>query len=60
MIRNMQNLSILNFSDERKMRLNPLLLSESNWVASLPMAMLGPATEFGILEFYLAVADALQ
>ena len=42
------------------MRLNPLLLSESNWVASLPMAMLGPGTEFGILEFYLAVADALQ
>ena len=51
---------ILNASDERKMRLNPLLLSESNWVASLPMAMLGPGTEFGILEFYLAVADALQ
>ena len=51
---------ILNFSDERKMRLNPLLLSESNWVASLPMAMLGPRSEFGILSFYLAVADALQ
>ena len=51
---------ILNASDERKMRLNPLLLSESNWVASLPMAMLGPRSEFGILEFYLAVADALQ
>ena len=51
---------ILNFSDERKMRLNPLLLSDSNWVASLPMAMLGPRSEFGILSFYLAVADALQ
>ena len=51
---------ILNFSDERKMRLNPLLLSESNWVASLPMAMVGPRSEFGILSFYLAVADALQ
>jgi len=51
---------ILNASDERKMRLNPLLLSESNWVASLPMAMLGPGTEFGILNFYLSVADALR
>ena len=51
---------ILNFSDERKLRLNPLLLSESNWLASLPMAMLGPRSEFGILRFYLAVADALQ
>ena len=51
---------ILNFSDERKMRLNPLVLSESNWVASLPAAMRGPGTEFGILTFYLAVADALQ
>ena len=51
---------ILNFSDERKMRLNPLLLSESNWAASLPMAMLGPGTEFGILNFYLSVADALR
>ena len=51
---------ILNFSNERKMRLNPLLLSESNWLASLPMAMLGPRSEFGILSFYLAVADALQ
>ena len=51
---------ILNFSDERKMRLNPLLLSESNWVASLPMAMLGPRSEFGILSFYLSVSDALQ
>ena len=51
---------ILNFSNERKMRLNPVLLSESNWVASLPMAMLGPRSEFGILSFYLAVADALQ
>ena len=26
---------ILNFSDERKMRLNPVALAESNWVASL-------------------------
>ena len=51
---------ILNFSDERKMRLNPVALSESNWVASLPAAMRGPGTEFGILTFYLAVADALQ
>jgi CubicO group peptidase (beta-lactamase class C family) len=51
---------ILNFSDERKMRLNPLALSESNWVASLPSAMRGPGTEFGILTFYLAVADALR
>ena len=51
---------ILNASDERKMRLNPLLLSGSNWVASLPMAMLGPGTEFGILNFYLSVADALR
>ena len=51
---------ILNFSDERKMRLNPLALSESNWVASLPSAMRGPSTEFSILAFYLAVADALQ
>ena len=51
---------ILNASDERKMRLNPLLLSESNWVASLPMAMLGPRSEFGILSFYLAVNDALR
>ena len=51
---------ILNFSGERKMRLDPLQLSASNWVASLPMAMLGPGTEFGILEFYLAIADALQ
>ena len=51
---------ILNASDDRKMRLNPLQLSASNWVASLPMAMLGPRSEFGILEFYLAVADALQ
>ena len=51
---------ILNFSDERKMRLHPLLLSESNWLASLPMAMLGPRSDFGILRFYLAVADALQ
>ena len=51
---------ILNASDERKMRLNPLLLSESNWVASLPMAMLGPGAEFGILNFYLSVADALR
>ena len=51
---------ILNASDDRKMRLNPLRLSASNWVASLPMAMLGPRSEFGILEFYLAVADALQ
>ena len=51
---------ILNFSDERKMRLNPLALSESNWVASLPSAMRGPGTDFGILAFYLAVADALQ
>ena len=51
---------ILNFSDDRKMRLNPLVLSESNWVASLPMAMLGPGSEFGILNFYLAVADALR
>jgi CubicO group peptidase (beta-lactamase class C family) len=60
LVRNSLYEPILNFSDERKMRLNPLLLSESNWVASLPMAMLGPGTEFGILEFYLAVADALQ
>lgn len=60
LVRNSLYEPILNFSDERKMRLNPLLLSESNWVASLPMAVLGPATEFGILEFYLAVADALQ
>ena len=51
---------ILNFSNERKMRLNPLALSESNWVASLPSAMRGPGTDFGILAFYLAVADALQ
>ena len=51
---------ILNASDDRKMRLKPLQLSASNWVASLPMAMLGPRSEFGILEFYLAVADALQ
>ena len=51
---------ILNSSDERKMRLNPLALSESNWVASLPSAMRGPGTEFGILAFYLAVADALE
>ena len=51
---------ILNASDERKMRLNPLLLSGSNWVASLPMAMLGPGTEFGILNFYLSVAEALR
>ena len=51
---------ILNSSDERKMRLNPLALSESNWVASLPSAMRGPGTDFGILAFYLAVADALQ
>ena len=50
---------ILNFSDERKMRLNPQVLAESNWVASLPMAMLGPGSEFGILTFYLAVADGL-
>ena len=50
---------ILNFSSERKMRLNPLLLSESNWVGSLPMAMRGPRTEFGILTFYLKVAEAL-
>ena len=50
---------ILNFSDERKMRLNPALIAESNWVASLPMAMRGARTEFGILTFYLAVADAL-
>ena len=60
LVRNSRYEPILNFSDERKMRLNPLLLSESNWVASLPMAVFGPATEFGILEFYLAVADALQ
>ena len=60
LVRNSLYEPILNFSDERRMRLNPLLLSESNWVASLPMAMLGPGTEFGILEFYLAVADALQ
>ena len=59
LVRNSLYEPILNFSDERRMRLNPLLLSESNWVASLPMAMLGPGTEFGILEFYLAVADAL-
>ena len=51
---------ILNASDDRKMRLNPLQLSASNWVASLPMAMLGPRSEFGILSFYLAVADALR
>jgi CubicO group peptidase (beta-lactamase class C family) len=51
---------ILNASDERKMRLNPLQLSASNWVASLPMAMLGPRSEFGILNFYLSVIDALQ
>ena len=51
---------ILNASDERKMRLNPLQLSASNWVASLPMAMLGPRSEFGILNFYLSVVDALQ
>ena len=51
---------ILNFSDERKVRLNPLQLSASNWVASLPMAMLGPRSEFGIVEFYLAVADAIK
>ena len=51
---------ILNASDNRKMRLNPLQLSASNWVASLPMAMLGPRSEFGILNFYLKVADALQ
>ncbi len=51
---------ILNFSDERKMRLNPLVLSESNWIASLPAAMRGPGTEFSILTFYLGVADALQ
>ena len=51
---------ILNSSGELKMRLNPLLLTESNWVASLPMAMLGPRSEFGILSFYLAVVDALQ
>ena len=42
------------------MRLNPLVLSESNWIASLPAAMRGPGTEFDILTFYLAVADALQ
>lgn len=60
LVRNSLYEPILNFSDERRMRLNPLLLSESNWVASLPMAMLGPETEFGILEFYLAVADALE
>jgi CubicO group peptidase (beta-lactamase class C family) len=51
---------ILNASDERKMRLNPLQLSASNWVASLPMAMLGPRSEFGMLNFYLSVIDALQ
>lgn len=60
LVRNSLYEPILNFSDERKMRLNPLALSESNWVASLPSAMLGPSTEFGILAFYLAVADALQ
>ena len=51
---------ILNASNERKMRLNPLQLSASNWVASLPIAMLGPRSEFGILSFYLKVADALR
>ena len=60
LVRNSLYEPILNASDERKMRLNPLLLSESNWVASLPMAMLGPRSEFGILSFYLAVADALR
>ena len=60
LVRNSLYEPILNFSDDRKMRLNPLVLAESNWVASLPMAMLGPGTEFGILEFYLAVADGLQ
>ena len=60
LVRNSLCEPILNFSDERKMRLNPLLLSESNWVASLPMAMLGPGTEVNILNSYLAVADALQ
>ena len=60
LVRNSLYEPILNSSDDRKMRLNPLVLAESNWVASLPMAMLGPGTEFGILEFYLAVADALQ
>ena len=60
LVRNSLYEPILNFSDERRMRLNPLLLSESNWVASLPMAMLGPRSEFGILSFYLAVADALR
>ena len=60
LVRNSLYEPILNASDERKMRLNPLLLSESNWVASLPMAMLGPGTEFGILNFYLSVADALR
>lgn len=51
---------ILNSSGELKMRLTSLLLPASNWIAALPMAMLGPRSEFGILSFYLAVVDALQ
>lgn len=59
LVRNSLYVPILNASDDRKMRLNPLVLAESNWVASLPMAMLGPRSEYGILTFYLAVAEAL-
>ena len=52
--------SYLNFSDERKMRLVPGLVAESNWTGSLPQAMAIPTTSsFSIREFHSRVVSAL-
>jgi CubicO group peptidase (beta-lactamase class C family) len=52
--------SYLNFSDERKMRLVPGLVAESNWTGSLPQAMAIPTTSsFSIREFHARVVSAL-
>ena len=50
----------LNFSDERKMRLIPGLVAESNWTGSLPSAMAIPInSSFSIREFHAQVVSAL-
>ncbi len=50
----------LNFSDDRKMRLIPGLVADSNWTGSLPLAMAIPAgSSFSITEFHAQVVSAL-
>ena len=51
----------LNLSDERKMRLTPGLVSQSNWAGSVPAAMAVPvSSSFSIREFHSRLISALQ